>query len=99
MYQAIVFLPLIGAIFAGFFGWLVPARASEVITTSLVLITALLSWFAFYQVGIEGHEARIELLRPFVITVCACRRACIDIDDRLQNFRRDSGVVVGTEVH
>ena len=63
MYQAIVFLPLIGAIFAGFFGWVVPARASEVITTSLVLITALLSWFAFYQVGIEGHEARIELLR------------------------------------
>jgi NADH-quinone oxidoreductase subunit L len=63
MYQAIIFLPLIGAIFAGFFGWLVPARASEVITTSLVLITALLSWFAFYQVGIEGHEARIELLR------------------------------------
>ena len=63
MYQAIVFLPLIGAIFAGFFGWLVPARASEVITTSLVLITALLSWFAFYQVGIEGHETRIELLR------------------------------------
>ena len=63
MYQAIVFLPLLGAIFAGFFGWLVPARASEVITTSLVLITAILSWFAFYQVGIEGHEARIELLR------------------------------------
>ena len=56
MYQAIVFLPLIGAIFAGFFGRLVGARASEVITTSLVLITALLSWFAFYQVGIEGHE-------------------------------------------
>jgi NADH-quinone oxidoreductase subunit L len=63
MYQAIVILPLIGAIFAGFFGWLVPARASEVITTSLILITALLSWFALYQVGIEGYEARIELLR------------------------------------
>ena len=56
MYQAIVFLPLLGAIFAGFFGWLVPARASEVITTSLVLIAALLSWFAFYQVGIEGQD-------------------------------------------
>jgi NADH-quinone oxidoreductase subunit L len=63
MYQAIVILPLIGAIFAGFFGWLVPPRASEVITTSLILITALLSWFALYQVGIEGYEARIELLR------------------------------------
>jgi len=63
MYQAIVFLPLIGAIFAGFFGRLAGARASGVITTSLVLVTALLSWFAFYQVGIEGHDQRIELLR------------------------------------
>jgi len=63
MYQAIVFLPLIGAIFAGFFGRLVDARASEVITTSLVLITMPLAWFALYQTGIEGHEARIELLR------------------------------------
>jgi NADH-quinone oxidoreductase subunit L len=55
MYQAIVFLPLIGAIFAGFFGRLAGARASEVVTTTLILITALLSWFAFYQVGIEGQ--------------------------------------------
>ncbi len=65
MYQAIVFLPLIGAIFAGFFGLLAGARASEVVTTTLILITALLSWFAFYQVGLEGQEARIELF-PFI---------------------------------
>ena len=58
MYQAIVLLPLIGAIFAGFFGRLVGARASEVITTSLVLITAPLAWFAFYQVGIAGARGR-----------------------------------------
>jgi NADH-quinone oxidoreductase subunit L len=63
MYQAIVFLPLIGAIFAGFFGRLVGARACEVITTSLVLVTMPLAWFSLYQVGIEGHEARIELAR------------------------------------
>jgi NADH-quinone oxidoreductase subunit L len=63
MYQAIVFLPLIGAIFAGFFGRLVGARAREVITTSLVLVTMPLAWFSLYQVGIEGHEARIELAR------------------------------------
>src|SRR6478752_3620986 len=63
MYQAIVFLPLIGAIFAGFCGRLVDARASEVITTSLVLITMPLAWFALYQVGIQGHEERIELFR------------------------------------
>ena len=63
MYQAIVFLPLIGAIFAGFFGRIAGSRASEVITTSLVLITMPLAWFALYQVGIEGHEERIEFLR------------------------------------
>ena len=63
MYQAIVFLPLIGAIIAGFFGRLIGARASEVITTSLVLVTMPLSWFALHQVGMEGHEARIELFR------------------------------------
>ena len=63
MYQAIVFLPLIGAIFAGFFGRLIGARGSEVITTSLVLVTMPLSWFALYQVGVEGHETRIELAR------------------------------------
>ena len=63
MYQAIVFLPLSGAIFAGFFGRIAGSRASEVITTSLVLITMPLAWFALYQVGIKGHEERIELLR------------------------------------
>ncbi len=63
MYQAILLLPLLGAIFAGFFGRLVGARASEVITTTLVLITALLSYLAFYQVALNGQEERIELLR------------------------------------
>ncbi|HJY04684.1 MAG TPA: proton-conducting transporter membrane subunit, partial [Bryobacteraceae bacterium] len=65
MYQAILFLPLLGAIFAGFFGRLVGARASEVVTTTLVLVTAVLSWLAFYQVAIQGQEVRIELM-PFV---------------------------------
>jgi NADH-quinone oxidoreductase subunit L len=63
MYQAILFLPLLGAIFAGFFGRLVGARASEVVTTTLVLVTAVLSWLAFYQVAIQGQEVRIELMR------------------------------------
>ncbi len=63
MYQAILFLPLIGAIFAGFFGRLVGGRSADVVTTTLVLITALLSWLAFYQVAIEGQETRTELIR------------------------------------
>jgi len=63
MYQAILFLPLVGAIFAGLFGRFAGPRPCEVITTTLVLITALLSWLAFYQVAIGGEEQRIELLR------------------------------------
>src|SRR6202795_4777834 len=63
MYQAIVFLPLLGAIFAGLFGRLIGARASEVVTTKLVLITMLLSFIAFYQVALQGQEERIELVR------------------------------------
>jgi NADH-quinone oxidoreductase subunit L len=63
MYQAILLLPLLGAIFAGFFGRLAGARASEVVTTTLVLVTAVLSYLAFYQVAFQGQEDRIELLR------------------------------------
>jgi NADH-quinone oxidoreductase subunit L len=66
MYQAILFLPLVGAIFAGFLGPLAGARASEVVTTALVLIAALLSWLGFYEVAIQGHEQRIELARFIV---------------------------------
>ncbi len=66
MYQAILFLPLIGAIFAGFLGPLAGARPAEVVTTTLVLITALLSWFGFYDVAIQGQEHRIELARFIV---------------------------------
>jgi NADH-quinone oxidoreductase subunit L len=63
MYQAILLLPLVGALFAGTLGRLAGARAAEVVTTTLVLITALLSWLAFYEVAILGHEERIQLAR------------------------------------
>jgi NADH-quinone oxidoreductase subunit L len=67
MYQAILLLPLVGALFAGTLGRLAGARAAEVVTTTLVLITALLSWLAFYEVAILGHEERIQLAR-FIIS-------------------------------
>ncbi len=66
MYQAILFLPLVGAIFAGFIGPFAGARPSEVVTTTLVLITALLSWLGFYEVAILGQEQRVELARFIV---------------------------------
>src|SRR3990170_7816019 len=66
MYQAILFLPLIGAIFAGLFGRLAGTRPSETITTTLVLVSCLLSWFAFYQVALQGQDVRIELVNWIV---------------------------------
>lgn len=63
IYNAIVFLPLIGAIIAGFFGRLIGERPSEIITTGFLLIAAVLSWFVFIQVGFGSETARVPVLR------------------------------------
>ena len=55
IYTAIVFLPLLGAIIAGFFGRVIGARPSELITSSFLVIAAVLSWIVFWQVGF-GHQ-------------------------------------------
>jgi NADH-quinone oxidoreductase subunit L len=62
MYPAIVFLPLAGALIAGFFGRVLGNRASGVLTSLLVLTGAVLSWVAFYRVGIQGQDAHVALL-------------------------------------
>lgn len=61
MYQAIVFLPLIGFLIAGLFGRLIGARASEIVTTTLLLVSAALSWVAFFQVGFGSGTTRIQV--------------------------------------
>ncbi|MEP3278770.1 MAG: NADH-quinone oxidoreductase subunit L [Stappiaceae bacterium] len=48
MYTAIVFLPLIGFLIAGIFGRAIGAKASEYVTSGLLILTALLSWIAFF---------------------------------------------------
>jgi NADH-quinone oxidoreductase subunit L len=66
LYKAIVFLPLIGAIIAGLFGRAIGAKASEYVTTGLMIITALLSWYVFITVGmghVEGGPIKVEVLR------------------------------------
>ncbi len=58
MYHAIVFLPLIGFLIAGLFGRRIGPRASEVVTTGILVFVALLSWVAFFEVtGGHGHGA------------------------------------------
>lgn len=59
MYSAIVFLPLIGFLIAGLLGRKIGARGSELITTTLVVLAALLSWIAFFKVGFSSDKAII----------------------------------------
>ncbi|MBA89446.1 MAG: NADH-quinone oxidoreductase subunit L [Phyllobacteriaceae bacterium] len=66
MYHAIVFLPLIGFLIAGLFGRSIGAKASEYITSGLLVVSALLSWVAFFTVamahGGEGQAIVIPVL-------------------------------------
>jgi len=55
IYSAIVFLPGLAALFVGLFGRVLGARPSELITTSALIISCILSWIVFWRVGF-GHE-------------------------------------------
>src|SRR5579863_1763230 len=61
MYAAIVFLPLLGAAIAGLFGRIIGARASELVTTGLLFVSAALSCFAFYDVIALGHAQLVPV--------------------------------------
>ncbi|MDR6666944.1 NADH-quinone oxidoreductase subunit L [Rhizobium sp. 1399] len=65
LYKAIVFLPLIGAIIAGLFGRAIGAKASEYVTSGLMIIAAVLSWVVFFTVALGHPEGviKVEVLR------------------------------------
>jgi len=66
MYQAIVFLPLAGFLIAGLFGRSIGARGSELITSGLLVISAILSWIAFFSVALGDGEAFTVPLLQFI---------------------------------
>lgn len=63
MYYAIVFLPLIGFLVAGIFGRQIGARGSEVVTTSLLGVSAVLSWVALFDVGFGSGATRVHIIQ------------------------------------
>jgi NADH-quinone oxidoreductase subunit L len=65
MHASILFLPLAGAIIAGFFGRALGPRPSEIITTALVMLAAVLSWIVFWQVGF-GHQTLKVPIAPWI---------------------------------
>lgn len=62
MYAAIIFLPLLGAIIAGFFGRKIGDRGAQIVTSGLVGTSALLSVAAFMEVVLNGHPTTVHLL-------------------------------------
>ncbi len=62
MYHAIVFLPLIGFLLAGLFAKSLGAKGCEFITTGLMMIAAILSWFAMLTFGFSEQA-------PFTVPV------------------------------
>lgn len=62
MYASIVFLPIIASLIAGLLGRIIGARASEVVTTGALFVSAALSLVAFYDVTLMGHSHLVQLL-------------------------------------
>ena len=69
LYKTIIFLPAIGALVAGLLGRWIGHRGAEMITSSLMVLAAILSCVAFYQVGIlgNGNGEVITIMRWFDI--------------------------------
>ncbi len=66
MIQAIVFFPLIGALVAGLLGSRIGHRASEIITSTLLVVAALLSWWVLFPIAFgDGAQEviKIEIMR------------------------------------
>lgn len=61
MYTAIVFLPLLGSVIAGFFGRIIGSRASEFVTCVFMVVAGLLSWIVFFQVAIYGSPEKVQI--------------------------------------
>lgn len=61
MYLLILFIPLISATLAGLFGRYLGEKGSGMVTSTLIVITCMLSWIAFYEVGICGATTYIHL--------------------------------------
>ncbi|MCX8504081.1 MAG: NADH-quinone oxidoreductase subunit L [Alphaproteobacteria bacterium] len=60
MIQAIVLFPLLGFLIAGLFGRVVGARASEIVTTGLLMASAVMSWLVFIKTGYgEGGKTLV----------------------------------------
>ncbi|WP_308909642.1 NADH-quinone oxidoreductase subunit L [Pseudokordiimonas caeni] len=62
MYKFIVFLPLIGFLITALWGRKIGERTSQLLTSSLVSVSAVLSWMAFVDVAFGHNQYSIHVL-------------------------------------
>ena len=68
---SIIALPLIASIISGFFGKFIGDRNSEIVTSALVSISALLSILVLYQVIVNQYEENIIIASPMAASAAA----------------------------
>jgi NADH-ubiquinone oxidoreductase chain 5 len=61
MYLTLLALPMLGAATAGLLGRKIGVTGAHIITCTAMGITALLSFLAFYEVGLSGSPVSIRL--------------------------------------
>jgi NADH-ubiquinone oxidoreductase chain 5 len=61
MYIPLIFLSFVGFSITGLFGRHIGSKGAAIITTSCLVLTFLLSLFAFYEVGLMGSPVYIRL--------------------------------------
>lgn len=63
MYLALITLPFLSSILAGFFGRSLGVKGSQLISCSLIFITTLLALLAFIEVGYNNIPVSINLFK------------------------------------
>ena len=53
--MSIIFFPLIGSLIAGLGGWYIGQYGSMFVTTAFMILACLLSFYAFYEIGLNGN--------------------------------------------
>ena len=63
MEYLIIFLPLLAALIAGFFGKSIGDKLSEILTSLFVTISAILSLIVFYKVVLNGYQNNLVIAK------------------------------------
>ena len=61
MYLTLLILPIFGSIVSGFFGRKIGVTGAHIITCTCLIISAVLSMVAFYEVGLCNSPVSINM--------------------------------------